>query len=484
MKRVLFFYFFAIVVLAQAQPPYNGTIYLDPDIITSSDPSCIESTTYTGQAMITMYDRRVNKWESVNAYLFNVVWSDGITSRAQVNPEFGSVEAATIEAEKYAFLIGQLPSVLRKDVNEIWIHKGTNPFGGGNKSILIHTGQTVVYENSGILEETLIHEACHTSLDAKHATSIGWKNAQSLDGEFISTYAKQNPTREDIAESFLPWLAVRYRRNKISSVNYTKITQTIPNRLDYFDAQNFDLFPMEASAPVQAIKDGLYYIKGNLSQKFWTVKDAASGVNTQIVINDSLGTDNQKFYITSVENDYYITPKYNNKALGMEDAGTDNGALLVLLDSSGVSNQRFSVESVGNGYYWMGNNNSNIYLATPGTENVNGTNVLQWQFYNTYNFQWKFIPVEDATKLNNVTTADNLKVFPNPSNGHVAIIKDDNTPLELNVRTMEGKLVGRHSITSPRTELNLTNTLQNGLYIFGFINLRTKTSVVKKVIIQ
>ncbi|MFI1773469.1 hypothetical protein [Thalassobellus citreus] len=220
----------------QVKPPYHGTIFMNPNIVKDSDPSSLISITYTSVKMVKMFDRRKNDWITVNAYLFDVKWNDGLTSRAQVNSEFGNLNTATIEAKKYAFLIGQLPYVLRIGINEIWIQKGTKPFGGGNHSILIHTGQSVIYEKDGIIEETLIHEACHTSLDSIHAKSINWKKSQKDDHHYISTYAKENPIREDIAESFLTWFAIRYRKNRMSSIDYNKITQTIPNRLKYFDS--------------------------------------------------------------------------------------------------------------------------------------------------------------------------------------------------------------------------------------------------------
>jgi len=43
-------------------------------------------------------------WVRINAYLFDVIWDDGIQLQAQINPEFGSVNAATIEAEKMVAL--------------------------------------------------------------------------------------------------------------------------------------------------------------------------------------------------------------------------------------------------------------------------------------------------------------------------------------------------------------------------------------------
>jgi hypothetical protein len=234
-----------------AQPPYQGTIWIDPDIITADDPSAFESLTYVGRGNHVVYDRRVPGWITINAYLFDVVWDDGIQSQAQINPEFGSVDAAAIEAEKYARAIGKIPTCLRVDVDEIWINKGVQPYGGGNRSILIHTGQTAIYEQRGVLDETLVHEGSHTSLDAAHAYASGWIEAQNSDPAFISTYARDNSTREDIAESFLLWMAVRYRSEAISQQDYNLITQAIPNRLNYFDDMECDLYPFVSSAPAE-----------------------------------------------------------------------------------------------------------------------------------------------------------------------------------------------------------------------------------------
>ena len=229
-----------------ADPPFSGTIFIDPDIITASDPTTLQNVVYTGQGSRTMFDRRVNNWITVNAYLFDASFSDGLSAEIQVNPEFGSSDVALDEAQKYGEVIGRLPTVLRTDVNAVWIHKGVQPFGGGNNSLLIHTGQADFYVADGILEETFVHEASHTSLDMMHASAPGWVAAQTADGTFISTYARDNPNTEDIAESFLPYLAIRYRSNRISQSYANTILQTIPNRIAYFDNQSFEMFPIVA----------------------------------------------------------------------------------------------------------------------------------------------------------------------------------------------------------------------------------------------
>ena len=121
----------------RAEPPFWGTIFIDPDIIKPSDPSAYLALTDAGQAHRTMYDRRENNWVRLNPYLFNATYKDGLKIEVQVNPEFGNADVARKEAEKYADIIGQLTTALRRDVETVWIHKGVNPFGGGNNNLLI-----------------------------------------------------------------------------------------------------------------------------------------------------------------------------------------------------------------------------------------------------------------------------------------------------------------------------------------------------------
>lgn len=233
--------------------PYRGTIFFDPDVITADDPSTVVSTTYTGQGTRRMYDRRLPGWDTVNVFLFDIVFDDGLTTEAQVNDEFETLEAATTVAKKYAQVVGKLPTCLRTDVDALWINTGTMPFGGGNRSLLIYTGMSAKYEEQGILEETLVHEASHTSLDATHARAEEWKKAAELDGKFISNYAASNPTREDIAETFLMWIAVRQPVMKISEKDFSAITETVPNRLIYFDTQSLNMYPLKLNVPETSV---------------------------------------------------------------------------------------------------------------------------------------------------------------------------------------------------------------------------------------
>jgi hypothetical protein len=229
---------------AQAAPPFHGTIFIDPDIIKPSDPSDFAEVSFAGRETRRMFDRRNGKWNRVEAFVFDARFKRGRDMEIQVNSEFETEEAAQAEAEKYGKVVGQLPAVLRLKVETVSIHRGVEPFGGGNQNLLIHTGQADLYEADGILEETLVHEACHTSLDPQHAAAKDWLAAQRADPEFISKYAAENPDREDIAESFMPYLAARYRADRISEKLANKIKNAIPKRIEYFDAQMLDIYPV------------------------------------------------------------------------------------------------------------------------------------------------------------------------------------------------------------------------------------------------
>jgi NOL1/NOP2/fmu family ribosome biogenesis protein len=229
----------------ECEPPFWGTLWVDPNIVLPSDPSTFLGVTYEGQGTRQMHDNR-HGWINAEAFLFDATYDDGLYIEIQVNPEFETPEAAEEEAEKYGWYIGQLPTELRKDVETAWIHKGNETFGGGNNNLQIHTDSGEEMIDSGLIGELFLHEAAHTSLDADHATSAGWLAAQAADNCFISQYARDYPIREDVAESFPLYFAIRYRSDRIPQELVNRIKRAIPNRIAYFDKQDFDMYPITA----------------------------------------------------------------------------------------------------------------------------------------------------------------------------------------------------------------------------------------------
>ena len=152
--------------------------------------------------------------------------------------------SSELVAQKYAVVIGRLTTELRKDVETVWIHKGNNDWCGGNNNILIHTGKTPEYENwvtGNIVEETLIHEAVHTSVDSYYYGTEKWnEQVEKDDNRYVSTYAKNYPDREDIAEMFPLYIAVTFFPERITSDIKNKFLETSSNRVKFFNEEDLD----------------------------------------------------------------------------------------------------------------------------------------------------------------------------------------------------------------------------------------------------
>ena len=71
-----------------------------------------------------------------------------------MNPEFGSSEALLV-AEKYSRAVGRLPAFLLADVDTIWIHRGLEAFGGGNRQYKINTILSSILGDQAGLEPRL-----------------------------------------------------------------------------------------------------------------------------------------------------------------------------------------------------------------------------------------------------------------------------------------------------------------------------------------
>ena len=174
------------------------------------------------------------------AWLFDARCDGGANNfEIRVHEDFTEAEAASA-AQKYGNAVGRLPKVLRSGIGTapgiriLSIHKGRH-----NWTVSRLFGNICVYTEFAQDrhdEEIMVHEAVHVSLDAKVISDPKWVAAQKADGAFISYHAKNNPQQEDVADSFVAYLAARFRPLKIKEAWKTHIFQTIPNRIAYFDA--------------------------------------------------------------------------------------------------------------------------------------------------------------------------------------------------------------------------------------------------------
>ncbi len=234
----------------------------------------------------------------------------------------------------------------------------------------------------------------------------------------------------------------------------------------------------------EVLKDGTYRIQGVFTQKYMTVENSSTDSKTKINAESLNGSNNQRFVVRKGPNGYSIRPFINDKHLGILENSVANGANLAQLDSLGIANQFFSINHAKNGEYWIINKNSSKYIATPGTQNIAITPIIQWDFFNNDNYRWKFIPAETNVISDIIDSQkDMFKIFPNPVLDEVFVEIPSGGDFELKIFSTEGKLVHIQTLQSPRTKLDIKNRLEKGIYLFEF-NDGKKPLLVKKIFVE
>ena len=252
-------------VSVHAAPPYDGTVWIDADMIMTTDATTLDD--HPGGQGIRhegshsrpmMYTRNPDRWQHISVHLYKA-WYGSHTTEIQVNPSFAEGQARQI-AQNYARMVGQLPAVLREAVDEIEINPGDYSASGfhrhGACSIYFYTDMMEAEWNRPFAEEIILHEAAHC-LEDGHRNTSGWRTAQDADSEFISKHAEVHPHQEDFAETFSAWMALRYTPDRLDDSDRTLITNAIPNRLAYLDEaiSEEDMRPFEL-----ADESGGYFI--------------------------------------------------------------------------------------------------------------------------------------------------------------------------------------------------------------------------------
>jgi hypothetical protein len=233
---------FEAVMPASSQPLFGNTVWFDPDIITEDDPSSFVEVVAAGTGKRNVFDRRTNSFNQIEAILFKARFGSDTEVEVRINPEFSQSDA-TAAAIRHATAIGRIPAFLFASLETITIHKGKELYGGGGNDLLIHTEQTADYEADGVLEEVFIHEATHTTIDGRHASAANWRAAQKADGRAISPYARDHPASEDLSETMGPYLAARFRADRLEPGVAAKLEAALPNRLKYLDCLELSMDP-------------------------------------------------------------------------------------------------------------------------------------------------------------------------------------------------------------------------------------------------
>jgi len=228
---VLCMVLFPLTVQAAETPIYDSTADTVFDIITTSDPSTFNCLSYEGRTTRQMWDKRLDNEFDLNVFLFHAHFTDSPPIDIIVNPEFETVEAAEAEARRYTTELGQLPLILRQGIRQFGIHGGMPTYSAGAGKIFVYADRTTRRISQNHLEESLLHESVHTSLDPTYARSPEWQAAQAQDGAFVTRYGQDYPQREDLAETTLFAYGFMTHPDRIPPVDSQDIRRAIPARL-------------------------------------------------------------------------------------------------------------------------------------------------------------------------------------------------------------------------------------------------------------
>lgn len=226
---------------------FGSAVYMSANLIEEKDISVYDTVEFVGWTIQEVYDRRIPDYVQADVVIYKVSWKDGSEMEIQILKEVfedKSKDSVLIELViPFAYKIGQLPFFLLNGISRLVILKGEERWSASFGSIYMHLDYEKI--NSGYVEEILIHEGGHAAIDAYFRESDEWKAAQEKDSLSLSKYGEQDLLNEDLTESIIFWLAVKYRSRRIFQRDSIKIRKSMPYRLAFLDSLNFDVYPLD-----------------------------------------------------------------------------------------------------------------------------------------------------------------------------------------------------------------------------------------------
>ncbi|WP_424986770.1 hypothetical protein [Microbulbifer sp. S227A] len=215
--------------------PYDATADTVFDIIRDSDPSTFLCLAYEGRTTRQMWDKRQNNEFDLEVFHFTAHFSDMPSIDIILNPEFETPEAARAEAGKYTHRLGRVPLVFRHGIRQFGIHKGDRGFHAGTGKVFVYADMADRRISQNHLEESLLHEGVHATLDAEYRLSPDWMAAQQQDGRFLTRYAASRPDREDLAETALFAYSLLRHPGRIPPADSADIARLVPARIAFVE---------------------------------------------------------------------------------------------------------------------------------------------------------------------------------------------------------------------------------------------------------
>lgn len=203
-----------------SQLPVTATVWVSPRMISARDATLrlIASTQEEIQ-----YDKRdfstadPSDWKWMDSErVESFTWSIDGNSEITISVSLDIPQNRSDLSRSVALAFASVPREIRGSQNYgIAVDdRDGGYYGEEYNRVILGYEQTLSTLADGFLEELLTHEVAHAELDKHFYNTSGWSNAVSQDsGRFISEYASENPSTEDVAETILPLAAILTARS-------------------------------------------------------------------------------------------------------------------------------------------------------------------------------------------------------------------------------------------------------------------------------
>jgi len=222
-------------------PPFWGTDQQMPDTITDTDPTEFVSLSEASEGVLEFMwgpnglDNEGQWDEEVPVWDFTAQFKDSPDVWISFDKDVGDATFCAPLASIFSQAIGRTPAYARTNFVGLDIRPGRCAgwgawAGDGVITMCLGYGQELI--DTGNIEEVFFARG---ALDSVHSLLEGtdaWLCARQRDKNFISTWAADHPTREDVTESMVPWYAYTYSSKRVPIETITAIEEAIPARLE------------------------------------------------------------------------------------------------------------------------------------------------------------------------------------------------------------------------------------------------------------
>lgn len=214
----------------------NSIVSTEFDFITADDPSAFKALRFIGRETHEMPDKRNVVLVDKDSFVFVATINKGSKVEIWAHSSFGSVDKAERYARMLSAPLGKLPPVMRGKLAHVVIHKGDAvAFGEAEGNFFVvysENMETRVRDHD--LEETVFHESVHATLEMTYRKNRDWLAAQKADTAFITQYAADNPSLEDLPEAALFAYTMIENPGRLPADVESWVQKHMPNRLAFF----------------------------------------------------------------------------------------------------------------------------------------------------------------------------------------------------------------------------------------------------------